>query len=63
MMYVEQLDITELKRFVRRRLGSYPITCEMVSSEPDGIYVSEFVTKSLVWLRLLEMESRRRESR
>ena len=48
-----------LKKFAKKELRDCPITREIILEEPDRIPVEEFVTKSLIWLRLLEKEIRR----
>ena len=52
------MDVTPLKRFAIEHLREYPLTKELVLSEPDSPTDEEFVTKSMVWLHLLRAEVR-----
>ena len=56
MLVGNMVDIRQLKEFAEE-LPSFSLFREMIMSEPDMIQASEFVAKSVVWVKLFARES------
>ena len=50
------INIKPLKQFALNRLSTKPTLRGVLLSEPDQMTKSEFITKSEVWMRLLDLE-------
>ena len=57
------IDLRPLKKFAKKRLNDYPITCKFILEEPEKIPVEEFVLKVKVWLQTMEKDIEIKESR
>ena len=53
------VDLKPLKRFAKSNLSACPILRQLLLEEQDNVYVEDFLWKSQMWLKILELENPR----